>query len=92
MAQYTIRHPGEGREPNDASLDSGLRRKDICREEMTHKFADVKLFKRQYTNRVKAKVVGNKIVGKKDHMIQSQARSAASAYATQWLARRRRRR
>jgi hypothetical protein len=43
MAWYPVCHPGEGRDPGNVSLDSGLRRKDHRGERMSLNFADVKL-------------------------------------------------
>ena len=49
MVRYPARHPGEGKDPANASLDSGLRRKDDREQVMSDSFADAKLFTRQYT-------------------------------------------
>ncbi len=50
MARQTVRHPGEGWDPANASLDSGLRRKDDRGEGIPHILAGVKIFTRQYTS------------------------------------------
>ena len=50
MAGYPVSHPCEGRDPANALLDSGLRRKDDRGEGMSYNFGILKLFTRRYTS------------------------------------------